>query len=423
MRRLVVILIVVLMLAAVVVLIAKSSGGDKSVVFPNGVVVQVRGAFPGGRSVSSDKPWTATLRKVLPARWQSKLPPVTTISCGSTNQVVVFFDLTTTPWEWMAAVDDDGFAYPRSGGSCSSSIGNGRTLYGVPLEAFPRRQKAFRLDFFDARSKVIGQTRVANPLPVPPTEQSWQAQTMPIAQTNGEVALTLVSVKERTSQWGSHLDPKWQTQAFDPRWEHARVGYHRVADPTGNEGGLLSPKEQAWQIKTSVHRTRLEDFEADERMSVTNVAVPAPAQMIPLNVAAYCAEMKVVIEGLYGPGTLHVTNGLHRGMTTNSSGGSSTSFSGATTVESLVFKRPSFLLEVTGMSGRDELVIHLRDSLGRPVKAENLNNYRYRSSSVCIYQIGFDPTDQIQSLSLEVAVSRPKEFVFYISPKDIQPPE
>ena len=425
MRRLVVILIAVLMLAAVLslVLIAKGSGGNKSVVFPNGVEVQVRGAFPGGKSVSSDKPWTATLRKVLPARWQSKLPQVTSISCGSTNQLVVFFEVTTTPWEWIAAVDDDGFVYPRSGGSCSSSIGNGRTLYGVPLEAFPRRQKSFRVDFFDTDSKVVAQVRVANPLTVPPAEQAWQAQAMPIVQTNGELALTLVSAKELTSLRGSYLHPKWQIQAFDSRWEHARAGYHRVTDPIGNEGSFLSPKEKVWQIKTSAHRTRLEDFDADERMSVTNVAVPTPAQMIHLNVAAYCAGMKVVIEGLYGPGTLHVTNGMHRGMTTNISGGSSTSFSGTTTVESLALKRPSFLVEVTGMSGRDELVVRLTDSQGRPVKVVEPNNYRYRTGGVRVYQIGFDPTNQIQSLSLELAVSRPKEFVFYINPKDIQPPQ
>ena len=230
-------------------------------------------------------------------------------------------------------------------------------------------------------------------------------------------------MRERESQWGSYLNPKWKTQAFNARWEHAHVGYHRVADPTGNQGGVLSPKEKVWEIKTAAHRSRIEDFETDERMAVTNVAVALTAQMIPLNAAAYCAGMKVVVEGLYGPGTLHVTNGLHRGMSTNSSGYSSTSMSGATTVESLVFKRPAFLLEVTGMSGRDELVVRLMDEQGRPIKVENQYDYRYRSSSVRVYQIGFDPNEAIQSLSLELAISRPKEFVFYINPKDIQPPQ
>jgi hypothetical protein len=349
MRRLFIILVAGLILAAMVglLIIVKGKDGDKSVVFPNGAEVRVRGAFPGGKSVSSDQPWTAALRKVLPARWQTKLPPVTSISCGSgsTNQLMVFFELTTTPWEWIAAVDDDGFAYPRSGGSCSSSIGNGRTLYGVPLEAFPRRQKSFRLDFIDAQSRVLAHIRLANPLPVPPVEQSWQAQELPITQTNEGMTLTLSKVDERTNQWGAHLNLKWEKQAFDPRWEQARIGYHRVTDPVGNEGGMLSRREKVWQIKTVAHRTRLEDFDAEEKMSVTNAAVPSPAQMIPLNVAAYCAGAKAVVEGLYGAGTLHVTNGLHRGMTTNISSGSSTSFSGGTTVESLSIKRPSFLVE------------------------------------------------------------------------------
>jgi hypothetical protein len=146
--------------------------------------------------------------------------------------------------------------------------------------------------------------------------------------------------------------------------------------------------------------------------------------MIPLNAAAYCAGMKIVVEGLYGSGTLHVTNGLHRGMTTNSSGGSSTSFSGTTTVETLAFKRPSFLVEVTGMSGRDELVVRLTDAQGRVVSSSETRSYQSRGgSSVRLYQIGLVPTDPVGSLSLEIAMSRPKEFVFYISPKDIQPPQ
>ena len=151
MRRLVVILIAALVVAVVVslVFIAKGKANDQVVIFPNGVEVRVRGAYPGGKSVSSDKLWMATLRKILPARLQTKLPPVTSISCGSgsTNQLMVFFELTTTPWEWIAAVDDDGFVYPRSGGSCSSSIGNGQTLYGVHWKPFPGGKNRFAWTF------------------------------------------------------------------------------------------------------------------------------------------------------------------------------------------------------------------------------------------------------------------------------------
>ena len=63
MRRLLVISIAVLTLVAVCLLfIAKGKGTDKSVVFPNGVEVRVRGAFQGGKSVSSDPPWPVSQR-------------------------------------------------------------------------------------------------------------------------------------------------------------------------------------------------------------------------------------------------------------------------------------------------------------------------------------------------------------------------
>lgn len=396
------------------------------VVFPSGTEVKVLGAVRSGTPFSSDSPWQGALRRILPTGWRRVLPPVTSIACGSgnTNQLVVFFSVASPlPWSWLVPVDDEGFRYPMSGGSCSTGMG-AQAMHGVTLNAFPRRQSSFRLDFLDSAHKVIAQIRIDNPLPLPPAKFPWQSQPMPVTQTNGELALTLVSARERTNVWGSYLNPKWQTQASDPRWKNTQIGYVRTTDPTGNEGGFLSRKEKVWQLKATYHRARWESFDAAERMSVTNLAVPVPGEMIPIDLVQECAGVRVTIEGLYGAGTLYITNGSQRAMTTDYQGSWGTTSSGNTTVESFGGKQPFLLMEVAGLGDNDQFRLRLTDDQGRPVKHEDYGSYHYRSGSKArIYKPSIEVTNQVQSLSLEVVISRAKEFVFYINPADIQPPQ
>jgi hypothetical protein len=420
--------IVVALLAVVgvgVLVLFIRDGATGVVTFPDGSEVEVLGAVPSGAAVSSDRPWQSTLRRFLPARWHGVLPPVSTLTCGSgnTNQLVVFFRLTPpAPWTSLVAVDDDGLRYPPAGGSCSMGGGPG-TIYGVSFDAFPRRQKSFQLEFGGPEYKVIARARIANPLPLPPVESAWQAQSLPITQTNGELALTLFAVKEATNAWGSYLNPNWQTQVLDPRWKDARIGYCRVTDPVGNQGEFLSRKEKVWQLTTTGHRAGWESFDASERMLVTNLVVPAPGEMIPINQVSECAGARVTVEGLYGPGMLYVTNGTQRAMTVGYQTSGGTITWGNTTVEYCGSKKPFFLVAVTGLGDRDEFRLRLTDERGRPVRHETPGNYQPRSGSPArIYQPVVELTSEVASLSLEIVVSRAKEFVFYINPADIQPP-
>jgi len=428
MRGRLIILFPFLVIGGVVAFVSfrRSEVKTRMVAFPDGAVVEVLGAVRSGSSFSSDRSWQSVLRRTLPARWHGVLPPVSTLTCGSgnTNHLIVFFGLTApVPWSWLVAVDEDGFRYPMAGGSCSSSS-SARTIHGVTLYGFPRRQKSFWLEFMDGERKVIARARIANPLPVPPVESLWQAQPLPTTQTNRELALTLVSAREGTNKWASFLHPKWQTQPFDPRWENTRMGYLRVFDPVGNEGGFLSRKEKVWQLDVTFHRAEWESFDVFERMVVTNLAVPTPGAMIPVDQVQDCAGARVTVEGLYGMGTLYITNGAERAMTAEAGTSWGTTSSGNTMVESFGGKQPFFVVEAAGLDDRDEFRFRLTDEQGRVVKLGNHGGYHYRLySKIRVYQLSLEETNEVRSLSLEIVVSRAKEFVFYINPKDIQPPQ
>jgi hypothetical protein len=159
-------------------------------------------------------------------------------------------------------------------------------------------------------------------------------------------------------------------------------------------------------------------------MVVTNLAVPARGEMIPLDQVQDCAGARVTVEGLYGEGTLYITNGAQRAMTSDAGTRWGRTSSGNTVVESFGGKQPFFVVEAAGLRDWDELRFRLTDEPGRVVKLENQGGFYYRNNSKTrVYQLSLEVTNDVGSLSLEIAVSRAKEFVFYIDPKDIQPPQ
>lgn len=424
-------LIVVLALGTWLAARLSSDRSSRELVFPDGTRVKVLGAVRSGTMFTADEFWARPLRNVLPQRWQGWLPRISRITCGSgnTNDIVVFFGFDTStgagtvPWNWVAAVDDDGFRYPQSGGSCSTSAGT-KSVHGVTLRGFPRRQQSFRLDFFDANQQLITHVRLPNPLPFPPPEQPWQAEPMPITRTNGPLALTLASAREETNRWGSQFLPKWQTHTLDPLWKNSRPGYVRVTDPVGNEGGFLSRKEKVWRVSAVHHRRRSVDFLAHEKLVITNLTVPAPGEMLTLDTSQDCAEVQVQFEGLFGAGTLFITNGLHRGMSPKVQFGWGTSSDGRTTIESIGSGKSFLLVNATGLLDRDELRLHLTDDQGRDIPLDESSGYHYRNGSrTRVYQRGFTITNSTPSLSLEIIVSRSLEFEFFINPADIALPQ
>jgi hypothetical protein len=93
-------------------------------------------------------------------------------------------------------------------------------------------------------------------------------------------------------------------------------------------------------------------------------------------------------------------------------------------VEAFSGKQPFFIVEAAGLADRDDFRFRLTDEQGRVVKIGNVGGYYHRNSSKTrVYQLTLEVTNEVRSLSLEMAVDRAKEFVFYISPKDIQPPQ
>lgn len=133
----------------------------------------------------------------------------------------------------------------------------------------------------------------------------------------------------------------------------SKIDRWTFSDPTGNEGSILRFDEPAWKLKQGLHRTQMEDFDAHERLIITNLAVPSDGKFSELKISAERNGIQFFIQALAGPGTLYITNGTKFGIKPNGSGSGSswsTSSDGKTIVEEWGSAQPSFLVEITGIA-------------------------------------------------------------------------
>jgi hypothetical protein len=326
--------------------------------------------------------------------------------------------LSQNPWQDYSASDESGFVYERHGGYCSFAGTSNSMMFGLSLRAFPRRQSSFLFHLHGANQAVLATFRVPNPVRGPFPE--WTPEPLPHTQSNGPVTLTLEAMSARGGSPPRVIVPRWQIESFDPAWAKARARYATLVDATGNEAQMLSPRENAWRLRTWVHRDQDEDFGVADRFSITNQPVPKAGEFHSLDQSAvrHGIELKVLV--IAGPGELVVSNGV-RSMfpPPTGSSGHSTSQSGTSFIERWPSQTHFLLLEAIGVDMNDEIRIRVFDSEGQRIKLID-SGYQGTRSGGRVYQRQFTPGQSAHSLALDIIVSRPVFFEFAVDPNDTQ---
>jgi hypothetical protein len=397
------------------------------VTLPDGTTIELLGTAVGTRTFSTEKPWEAFARRILPSRLQSWIPQALRSSCYSgSNSVTVFFRVTAPagktisqpPWTGYVPVDSTGY-YVSSGGSSSCSSGSGpEMIYGLMLNNLPRRQKDFEFRFLGP-TNLLASFNVPTPAQAPFTE--WTPNRLPITQTNGPLTVTLESLAEAGANGYRSLNAQWKVVSSDPLWKNAKPGWISVSDATGNEGSFLYPGEPAWKLTTLVHRPNPEDFTDAEKFTLSGLKVPAPGEITSINQSRTAAGVKIDVELLSAVGRLSVTNGLPPVLAPNPIGGSSggSGSDGTTHYRYWTSEHPALLIHAAGIGPDDELRCIFRGPNGEEFKTEN-SGYETDASGRREYLLKAAGPITTETLSLEVFVSRPLKFEFMVDPKVIR---
>lgn len=183
----------------------------------------------------------------------------------------------------------------------TASWGAVSSVTWLRFEAFPRREKRFRLRVFTAQGDKIAEFTVKNPAPSLKTKK-WIPATFPITMREGNLAFTLMALKISDHFFGNSSMENNQMRSFPtvvPSYEIIENGQAssnwqaldmELFDATGNFVGsgwnhelpLLCPQEPVWKLRVKFFGSEKSLYASNESWTLHGLEVPGPGKFTSL---------------------------------------------------------------------------------------------------------------------------------------------
>jgi hypothetical protein len=302
--------------------------------------------------------------------------------------------------------------------------------------SYPRRQKEFLLRFADFKGAEIATLRVPNPVSGPFPQ--WQPLPLPQTQTNGPIVLTLDRLGEslmgmsrtRPDYGGSNYYHQVMAHTHvttsEPAWINAQATDIFFSDATGNQGQSMSRREPAWKARILAFHNGPGAFGPDQKLILTNLAIPAPGTFLALNQSANLAGVGLNVRFLSGVGKLSLGNNSSVVVKAPLPGAKITYASSGSDGSSRWWEegKPFLLIETTNGQPDDRLEVFLHYDTGNDPGTSKRIFYGSAAGNrywnTFMHQIPFSPPQGAKTFSMTVIINRPIAFEFMINPADIQ---
>ena len=456
--------------------VSQSRHQNHVAILPDGSRIEVIGSVTGTNSFTTERPWQRLARRILPARFQNRIPNAMTFQGGPrrgpaagvgsrrlspaeiSNSVTIFFNFQPSEanvrdgrgaiqlYFHAEAVDDadllgreiDLFTVSQSTFSAPASARPAGIFLGILFQAVPRRRGDFELHLLGETNGPLATLSV----PTPPHRPFpiWKPRPLPQSITNGSFALTL----QRLDQGGSPQKPQinciWDFQSAPPGWTNVQIDPVTFSDATGNVGTNLSFREPAWLVHTQVRREWISSNPPPEKLVVSNLVVPVASHFTAINRGTNFGDMRLNVKLIAGAGEII----YHADMFTN----------GAPPLPYLNYRggwsvpapSPYLLVDVSSGYADGDVAFRLIDqdghavglvpgpgdgpgsqapagySFGTHVYNYNQGQRRATTRSDRLYQLNFAPDTSVTLVTLEViALRRADEFEFKVDPRSVKP--
>ena len=219
--------------------------------------------------------------------------------------------------------DTLGSATSRAPGTLTSD------LVWLRFEAFPRREKSFRVRLFQRNGtssspKELCEFVIANPAPAP-AKSDWVAEPLPVTRTVGGASFTLASVIPHPT-----ANPLWMTklfpQAVDAEFVVTENGQpssswlpltKELWDSDGNFASEMDPGRRFLCPHVAMWKYRVQFFGDEDSRAASNavwvlrgVAVPGDGKFMRLNATNLLQGVPILIGALGGPGKFTYSNNV-----------------------------------------------------------------------------------------------------------------
>ena len=414
--------------ALAVGLIISDKGRPSEVVLADGSIVQLLGAIDGNGTFTTEKGWQSLLRRNIDRKYLKWLPAVRTMSCGSSNQLSLYFSRVNIPangargrfWNRLQAIEDGGYKHINSSGHCSGSAGKGAQLLSLGLRSYPRRQSEFPVLLFDQNESLVAEFLVKNPVknefPV------WEPSSFPITNVIKNTRVIMNGFTWHENDFAGYWRPHIEVDSLDGMENPMRLRYHQFSDPTGNVGSVLSPSEPIWKSTVKLYRPK--DSKIPERFQgrFDLMDIPSEGEVLPRNQVIEVDGVDIRFLFFSGPGVTTVTNGTsyHAEMPERplASGRSSSTSSNGQATKSWESDH-HFLVIETEDPGKDvEFLFEILDQKGSKLeRVDQFNGYEggnLRPPYARRYTFAVSLDETVTSIQLEVVLNRGLSFEFLV---------
>jgi RNA polymerase sigma factor (sigma-70 family) len=297
------------------------------------------------------------------------------------------------------------------------------------LYSFPRRGSHLTLRFFypDRDGRWVSAAAMNVPNPAPGPHGQWVPHALPIAQTNGDLVVTLVEFEAGGAQ-------RQQKEKVSRLWKrlpgtHCAFTLHQagkevapwaalslqVSDATGNQWkqndfvswpgdeteprlhtsmvGALWASEPAWDLRVELSRTN--DFQPEELLTLSNIPVPQPEESLALQDTHFVNGLDLEVAAIAGA-KAELTQPHQRFRNEG---------------------KMNLALTMHGERGHKRIsLVSVQDDQGRPVPFEGRPSTYERREWV----FGFQSRPDARSLSFTLAVHESRFVEFRAKPKQIE---
>jgi hypothetical protein len=387
----------------------------------------------GTLSYSSDDKLRAFLRPRVPGNLVKKLGDVTTISkytawrSGPGEPPLVLLFQLLTPQNALQNTTSTVFGkieFPESTGfvfqddiNGYSSHGQGTSLH--QFEAFPRRDPMLRFRLYETNGKLLMEKSIPNP-GYRTGIQGWTPESLPQPQRDRDVTATLSALS--VDQKARFIRPQLEFESSDESWLKP-TWTHRWSDATGNVGQWLSPFEPAWKLHLTVRRRRNAQFPPEAIWKLNPQSISDGQTLTTVEKAQVVDGLGVRVRYVAPPGrisdeggTITITPPRNPGHPGLGISAGSTTVNGKLVSQSTIESGTPFIrVDHDPLPPGVELVCDVRDEHGVLIN-EKLVPGHGGVNNVQFYAVYFLPGPDSKTVQLEVRVSQPRDFEFFVEP-------
>jgi hypothetical protein len=299
------------------------------------------------------------------------------------------------------------------------------------LPYFRHSGRTFQLQVINTDKEVVAEFTVPSPHPLAGQWPVWQAEALPATRTDGDVTVTLNSLRATPAASGDAplavtLTPDISISQNGQPTADWTIQQWTLTDALGNESSLWSSRlcreESAWRLGLKLFRQPGANFDGSQMFTLPKVRLPASGRVMLIGRPVTLEQIPLEVEYLGGAGqVVTVTpDPLNKsgststsGYTENESYNIEVAYQGGVRTATVDCSLPHLAIRTKAPIENFQLYLRVTDEQQREVKTHFTPAWVEGA-----YYWFMQPQTDAALLNISIIIDRGREFMFFVAPPE-----